>query len=457
MASKSKPASAVPGPVFHEPSFADGSLIPDPKGFLTPHASDSKLYTYLTKALAKNTVGFPKSRAANTAVYTLAQAYGPRGNDVTATITKAGRIVFHMLGDSGATTGGRPYQYELGLIDKLVQDCVSAADNNRPAFLFHLGDLVYDFGESAYYYDQFYAAFRNYPAPILAIPGNHDSFVASIAPASVAPQEQGVEAPLSIFMRNFCAEQPIITPEARSLHRTAMTQPGVYFTLDAPFVRIISLFSNALEDPGLISSENNYWKDVPDYQLAFLEAQLRSIKSSNYDGAVLLAMHHPPFSYSANGKTDGTAKGTHSSSAGMLADIDTICGKVGVYPHAILSGHAHNYQRYTRSFQFQGANITVPFIVSGSGGHHVNPLTRAGYAADPGFDVDVSYLDAKPVVGKTHLAFNHYNDHDYTYLRVSADAKTLSIACYIAAGKSAIQGRFDKVSVDLRKRQLVPS
>src|SRR5437899_12558382 len=76
-----------------------------------------------------------------------------------------------------------------------------------------------------------------------------------------------------------------------------MTQPGVYFTLDAPFVRIIGLFSNALEDPGVISSQKGKWPAVPDVQLTFLEAQLNLIKKQKYAGAVILAMHHPPFSY----------------------------------------------------------------------------------------------------------------------------------------------------------------
>ena len=34
-----------------------------------------------------------------------------------------------------------------------------------------------------------------------------------------------------------------------------MTQPGVYFTLDAPFVSIIGLYTNVLEGPGVISSQ----------------------------------------------------------------------------------------------------------------------------------------------------------------------------------------------------------
>jgi hypothetical protein len=40
-----------------------------------------------------------------------------------------------------------------------------------PSFLFHLGDVVYYFGEATCYYDQFFARYRDYPAPSLAAPG----------------------------------------------------------------------------------------------------------------------------------------------------------------------------------------------------------------------------------------------------------------------------------------------
>ena len=56
-----------------------------------------------------------------------------------------------------------------------------------------------------------------------------------------------------------------------------MTQPGVYWAFAAPFVRIIGLFSNALEDPGVISSENGKWANLGDVQLGFLQAQLQQV------------------------------------------------------------------------------------------------------------------------------------------------------------------------------------
>jgi hypothetical protein len=109
---------------------------------------------------------------------------------------------------------------------------------------------------------------------------------------------------------------------------------------------------------------------VPDVQLAFLTAQLQNIKAQNYTGAVLIAVHHPPFSYSPPPKAGGA--GTHIGNTLMLREIDTICQAQGVYPHAFLSGHAHDYQRYTRKLSFAGKNYSVPFIVAGDGGFNVN-------------------------------------------------------------------------------------
>src|SRR5262249_35668686 len=150
-------------------------------------------------------------------------------------------------------------------------------------------------------------------------------------------------------------------------HRTAMTQPGVYFALDAPFVRIIGLFSNALEDPGVISNKDGRWPALDKTQLDFLSAQLTLIKHGRdekdekrrFKSAVLLAVHHPPYSYAPPKGKGGGAGGNHSSSSAMLSQIDEICQAVGVYPHAFLSAHAHNYQRYTRTIEFGGKEIDV--------------------------------------------------------------------------------------------------
>ncbi|MGY2049294.1 metallophosphoesterase family protein [Methylobacterium sp. JK268] len=378
----------------------------------------------------------------------LSQIYGARGSDVEAAIRKAGRLVFHAVGDTGSSDV-RKYRNELRVADQLALDCRTAEANNRPAFFFHLGDVVYSFGESAYYYDQFYEPYRDYPAPILAIPGNHDSFVLPGTP-------QG-EEPLTTFARNFCAAAPAITREAGSLHRTASTQPGVYFALDAPFARVIGLFSNALEDPGVISSERGRWPGVPDHQLAFLRAQCQRIKREGYRGAVIIATHHPPFTYEPR-HTGATAGGHHGGSPNLLHDVDAICAAEGVYPHAWLSAHAHNYQRFTRTVTLGGAVRQVPFIVCGNGGHNVNPLVRGsrhGPAEEPENGTDVTYLDAKSDVAATGLRFDKYDDHTYGYLRVTADAEHLRIAYHQAGVRSILQSRYDLATVDLARHVLV--
>ena len=129
------------------------------------------------------------------------------------------------------------------MADKLVSDFDEEDPKERPTFFFHLGDVIYSFGEAQYYYDQFYEPYRDYPAPILALAGNHDGMVAPGANATT----------LAAFLENFCAPEFEVTPEAGGLSRTAQIQPGVFFTFEAPFLRILTLYSNTLEDPGVIA------------------------------------------------------------------------------------------------------------------------------------------------------------------------------------------------------------
>jgi len=439
--------------MFSEPVFNEsGAPTPDPTTFRTPHDPkvDSQLYKQVQNLLAKDTVSFATARGNPGDTFTLASALGSQGPADVQAIQAAGQVVFHAIGDSGASSTGKLRNAE-NVADHLTNDFHTSTGANLPAFLFHLGDIVYSFGESQYYYDQFYEPFRNYGAPIFAVPGNHDSFL--------IPKTTAANAPLAIFSRNFCATSPVVTTEAGSLHRTAMTQPGVYFTLDAPFVRIIGLFSNALEDPGLISSQTNQttkWPGVPDVQLAYLTAQLQNIKAQNYSGAVLIAVHHPPFSYAPPPKSGG-AGGTHVGNTLMLREIDTICQAQGVYPHAFLSGHAHNYQRYTRQLNFGGKNYSVPFIVAGDGGFNVKSLVSPSGGVTPAPPVpgaQVNYLDPNPAVKATGLTINQSDPTNYGYLRITVNSKQLRIEFHPLSSTGALLS-IDSVVVDLASHTIV--
>ena len=97
----------LPQPVFGEPIFSEGEVIPDPTGFDVRHSSDEVLYK-----LSHDTVSFPPSRLQANGLYTLESAFGPRGPLIRQQIEKQGQIVFHAVGDTGAVTE-RKYRREI--------------------------------------------------------------------------------------------------------------------------------------------------------------------------------------------------------------------------------------------------------------------------------------------------------------------------------------------------------
>jgi hypothetical protein len=368
-------------------------------------------------------------------VLQLAQTLGKKGGDIVAQIQRAGQIVFHSLGDTGSIKGP---QSQSEVADKMVADYSDPDPRQVPSFCYHLGDVVYSFGEAQYYYDQFYEPYRDYPAPILAIPGNHDGMV---SPITNVPS-------LQAFYENFCTagQAPHRTPEAGELVRTAQVQPAVYFTFEAPFVRILGLYSNCLEDPGIISDQGGKYPEVGRTQLDFLTAALQRIKAEAFTGAVLVAVHHPPYTAQLGGPGRGPKNaGRHGGSLLMLKDIDTACQKAGVWPHAILSGHAHNYQRFTRHKDGR----ETPFLVCGNGGHALVSLIRKG---NPAIRVPM----AQPTLsdGQDQVTLENYDFTDYGYLRIIVTESQLRIEYHPASDGEAAKTPDDSVTVDLATRTL---
>jgi hypothetical protein len=176
---------------------------------------------------------------------------------------------------------------------------------------------------------------------------------------------------------------------------------------------------------------------------------LQQIKSNNYAGAVIIAVHHPPFTYSPQDAKSGG--GRHYGSPVMLAEIDAICQATGVYPHAVISGHAHNYQRYTRKLNFGGKNYFVPFVICGNSGHNVTPLTKNSFGKkipEPGDNVDVSYMDTSATVKTGSLTLNRHDQTNSGFLRVSVTAQKLTIT-FNPVSKAGEPVKPDTVTVDL--------
>ncbi len=314
-------------------------------------------------------------------------------------------IAFDVIGDSGAPSQRQLEEYEVKVTDLLAND----AAQSPPAFMFHVGDVVYFYGEENYYYSQFYEPFHAYPAPIFAIPGNHDGVTYNANMTS-----------LNSFRQAFCADQPSRWPGAGGILRTTMTQPGVYFTLDAPpLVSIIGLYSNCGKSLGWLN----------DAQLMFLYQELVRLKALRKNGlpAVILAIHHCPRWFPGAKDPNSTA-------------IDATCKKAGFWPDAVLCGHAHLYQRIVR----QDTGQDIPYIVTGAG----------GYAVTPRQEIGKPYM-AQLMKNGTRLA-NHIYKSGYVRATLTSPANgdpTLRFDYRSVKPKSS--GPDDTCTVNLRTNKLV--
>jgi Calcineurin-like phosphoesterase len=405
------------------PVFAQPEPTEDPTVFRTKHASDTAAYTeidQLNKEHKLHPLPFPLPRGLPEPRLTLERALGDNARAVQ-TITKNSQIVFHATGDCGSTRGPKT-QNEV--VDKMVSDFANEQSAQVPQFALLLGDIVYSFGETQYYYDQFYEPYRDYPAPILAVAGNHDGMVAPHLHV----------ATLEAFLRNFCADRFLVTPDAGGLSRTAQIQPGVFYTFDAPFVRVLAFYSNTLEDPGYIAHE-----EIGDSQIKFLRAALARVKSENYSGALIFAHHHPPYTASRAGSR-------HGWSVEMLAAMDNVCQEVGVWPHAVLAGHVHSYQRFTRT---RRDGTEIPYISCGNGGHNVTPLARKGSTA-----IRTPQVIQQAGSGKDKVIFENYDDRNYGYLRVIVTGAQLRVEYHAASDGPDTKAPDDSATVDLATRRL---
>lgn len=323
-----------------------------------------------------------------------------------AAIKNAKQIVFHTVGDTGGIRDGAAQQT---LIAEAMEADFTAKGGDPPAFFFHLGDVVYYNSEPEHYTIQYLKPYQFYPAPILAVAGNHDSS----ASTSTTPGD------LNQFIKAFCDKTP--TPLAADFDRTSMIQPYIYFTFEAPFVKIIGLYSNNGEGPGILDPDGDQ------AQLKFLEAEFRRAKAQADSRAVLVAVHHPLFSIGKD----------HGASPTMLDKVDKLMDKTGFIPHAFLSGHVHGFELFVR--QYKGHEI--PYIVCGTGGYnddaHVNQPLRLPVEFPGGFSLA------------------QFFDFQYGFMRITVDDTWLT-GEYVGVAKRSTNALpqtsvLESFSLDLKK------
>jgi hypothetical protein len=341
------------------------------------------------------------------------------GADAVQQIATAGTIVFHSVGDTG------------GIYGTGVQDAVAEAMEAQvaagaaapiPTFFYHLGDVVYFNGQSADYPQQFYEPYKYYQPPIMAIAGNHDG------ETRVQPGDPPDTDPSSLygFFQNFCDTQrrPIDS------YRDTMTQPYVYWTLQAPFVTIIGLYSNVeglLDGAGTVAQQQ------------WLTVQLRNADQST---CIIIAVHHPPYSLDK----------AHGGYPAILSVLDQAAQDAGVWPHAVLSGHVHDYQRFTRAVPSAGGKQQVPYVVAGAGGYANTATLIHKLRRDPAHPSTPVPCPAQLPAPYDDVSLRGYCENAAGFLRVTVEAKQLLIEYFsvpLAGGPGTL---FDSVTLDYTTR-----
>lgn len=243
-------------------------------------------------------------------------------------IKEAGRMVFHVVGDTGGVNGTGA---QVNVADHMSRQIHDSELPDQPSFLYHLGDVVYDHGEDTGYQDQFYYPYKDYPAPIFAIPGNHDGN--TIDPADT----------LAPFLKHFCSAEAYHAFEAGHSDRPTMIQPNCYWQFNTPLATIIGLYSN-------VSGELDNTDKGQTTQRDWLADQL---KQAPTDRCLIVAAHHPVYSF-----------GKHGGITRVRDALEHAIATSGRVPDLVLTGHDHCYQRFTQKRD----DRRLPVLVVGAGG-----------------------------------------------------------------------------------------
>lgn len=263
-------------------------------------------------------------------------------------------LTFFVLGDHGGVKDPNP--------QNAVAIAMESPDRPRPAFVYSVGDIVYFNGDASEYHPQFYEAYAHLDVPFVGIPGNHDGDTS----------DDPSRPPLDTFMANFCSSTPALPVGSEEYERDTQTQPYCDWTLLSDQVTIIGLYSN-VPSGGHLEPEQVTWLGD-------------ELKAAPAGVPIIVALHHPPYSIDAH----------HGGSNKMGKALDAAFEASGRTPDLVLSGHVHDYQRFTRRLSVGGTKLEpiptpgreITYVVSGNGGYHnlhkLAPGATAGQELAPG-------------------------------------------------------------------------
>jgi hypothetical protein len=245
-------------------------------------------------------------------------------------------------------------------------------------FMVIASDVIYPAGDINDYLDGFYLPYRDYGAPIYALPGNHDWYdglngfmfhfcgVEPLAPVTYrAGGYTWRERLARLLWRN--PSPPDLAELVRERDKRSASddpwrppQPASYYTIDTPRLRIVCIDTGIT---GVLDREQGDWlrrvsRDDP------RDKVLITGKPIYVDGE-----YHP-------GKIDwGVPKdATPDAAAGEADTIDAIVRDPDHRYVAAIGGDVHNYQHYP--VEVDGRRID--YVVSGGGGAYLSATHRFG-------------------------------------------------------------------------------
>jgi hypothetical protein len=239
------------------------------------------------------------------------------------------------------------------------------------AFTVVASDVIYPTGSGNEYGDKFFRPYKDYPAPIYAVPGNHDWYdglggfmrVFCDAPALHASRQGFSLSPAGL--RGLFWKQPEKIDEARLAECRALraspgqqaVQPAPYWVIDLPGLLLVGIDTGIR---GTIDRDQGAW--------------LRRVSSDPRPKILITGKpiydrnEYHPCPIEGGGTVDEIVK-------------DPACNYI-----AAIGGDTHNYQRYP--VEVNGR--TIQYIVSGGGGAfmhatHTIPRVDAGDVPEDAF------------------------------------------------------------------------
>jgi len=243
-----------------------------------------------------------------------------------------GHFRFVVYGDTRFTDPSNKEAANAEVRQELVKGIAAA----RPRFVVFGGDIAYK-GERTddwQVYDRETAIWRERKIPVYPALGNHD-----------------LSGNLDLALANYFARFPDL-------------KNNRYYSVRAGNVVMFALDSSLDETTGP--------------QGGWLQTQLENLpKSTDF---VFIVLHHPPYTSSSDEKTYGGGHSARSPEQKLAVYLETERPKLRAQI-VVFAGHVHNYERHEHG--------GVTYFVTGGGGAHAYPITRA--PDDPFQSDEVNY------------------------------------------------------------------